>query len=73
MIKFWWRSQSPSGYRDFFQIYYYSKIWKVVINGHKSVAHNDAPDGDTSKTCLGGGMYCPSASSYYCYNYIAKT
>jgi len=49
------------------------EIWKVVINGHKSVAHNDAPDGDNSKTCLGGGMYCPSASSYYCYNYIAKT
>jgi len=24
------------------------------------------PYRDTGKTCLGGGMHCPSASSYYC-------
>jgi len=32
----------------------------VVINGHKSAAHTDSPDGGTGKTCLGGGMPCPS-------------
>jgi len=26
-----------------------------VVNGHKSVAHTDSPDGGTGKTCLGGG------------------
>jgi len=25
---------------------------------------------DTGKTCLGGGMHCPSASSYYVVSYI---
>jgi len=34
-----------------------------VVNGHKSAAHTDSPDGGTSKTCLGLGMHCPSASS----------
>ena len=29
----------------------------------KSAAHTDSPDGETGKTCLGGGMHCPSASS----------
>jgi len=23
------------------------------------------PDGDTGNTCLGGGRYCPSASSFF--------
>jgi len=30
------------------------------------------PDRDTGKTCLGGGMYCPSASSlcyYFCHRF----
>jgi len=49
-----------------FRIRHYWEIWKVV-NGHKSAAHNDAPDGGTGKTCLGGGMHCPSASSLNCY------
>ena len=35
-----------------------------MVNGHKSAAHTDSPDGDTGKTCLGGGMHCPSASSF---------
>jgi len=34
-----------------------------VINGHKSAAHTDMPDGCTGRTCLGGGMHCSSASS----------
>jgi len=37
-----------------------------VVNGHKSAAHTDSPDGGTGKTCLGGGMHCPSASSCLC-------
>jgi len=34
-----------------------------VVYGHKSAAHTDLPDGGTDKTCFGGGMRCPSASS----------
>jgi len=34
-----------------------------MINGHKSAAHTDLPDGGTGKTCLGRGVHCPSASS----------
>jgi len=34
-----------------------------VVNGHESATHTDSPDGGTGKTCLGGGMHCPSASS----------
>jgi len=45
-----------------FRIHYYWKILEVV-NGHKSAAHTDSLDGRTGKTCLGGGMHCPSASS----------
>jgi len=45
-----------------FRIRHYWEIRKVV-NGYKSAAHTDSPDGGTSKTCLGGGMHCPSASS----------
>ena len=35
----------------------------IMANGHKSAAHTDSPDGGTGKTCLGGGMHRPSASS----------
>ena len=35
-----------------------------MVNGHKSAAHTDSPDGGTGKTCLGGGMHCPNASSF---------
>jgi len=45
-----------------FRIRHYQEMWKVV-NGHKSVAHTDSPDGGTGKTCLGRGMHCPSACS----------
>jgi len=30
---------------------------------HYCVIHIDSLDGGTGKTCLGGGMHCPSASS----------
>jgi len=36
---------------------------KWLTDGHKSAAHTDSPDGGISKTFLGGGMHCPSASS----------
>jgi len=58
MFKFRWRSGSTSGYRVVFRIRHYWEIRKVV-NGHKSAAHPDSPDGGTGKTCLGGGMHCP--------------
>ena len=34
----------------------------MVIKRHKSAGHTESPDGGTGKMCLGGGMYCPSAS-----------
>ena len=39
--------------------------WEIrkVVNGHKSTAQTDSPDDGTGKTCLGEGMYYPSASS----------
>ena len=37
-----------------------------MVNGHKSAGHTDSPYGGTGKTCLGGGMHCPSASSFQC-------
>ena len=46
-----------------FRIHHYWEIWKVV-NGHKSAAHTDLPDGSTGKTCLGGGMHCSISSSF---------
>jgi len=45
-----------------FRIRHYWEIRKVV-NGHKSAVHIDLTDGGTGKTCLGGGLHCPSASS----------
>jgi len=64
MVKFWWRSGSPSGYRIDFRIRHYWEIRKVV-NGW--FIHTISPDGSTGKTCLCGGMQCPSASSYLYY------
>jgi len=49
--------------RIVFRIHHYWDIRKVV-NGHKSAARTDSPDGGTGKTCLGGGIHCPSASSF---------
>jgi len=42
--------------------------WEIrkVVNGHKSAAHTDSPDGGTGKTCLGGSLHCPNASSFTC-------
>jgi len=41
------------------------RYWEIrkLVNGRKSAAHTDSPDGSSGKTCLGGGMHCPSASS----------
>ena len=36
-----------------------------MVNGHKSAAHTDLPDGGTDKTCLDRGMHCSSISSYH--------
>jgi len=44
-----------------------------VVNGHKSAAHTDPPDGGAGKMCLGGGVHCPSASSCYFYGLDVKT
>jgi len=64
VFKFWWQSGSLSGYSIVFRIHHYREIWKVIINKHRFPAHTDSPDGGTGKTCLGGGMLCPGASSY---------
>jgi len=45
-----------------FWICHYREI-RQVVNGDKSVAHTDLPDGGTGKTCLSRGMQSPSASS----------
>jgi len=47
------------------QIRHYWEIRKVV-NGYRCAAHTDSPDGGTGigKTCLGGGIRCPSAFSW---------
>ena len=36
-----------------------------MVNGHKSVAYSDSPDGATGEMCLGRGMQCPTASSLW--------
>ena len=54
-------SGNPNHHQDtgiVFQLRHYWEIRKV-INGHKSTAHGDSPDGGTGKTCLGGGMPVP--------------
>ena len=33
-----------------------------MVNGHKSAAHTNSPDGSAGKTYLGGGMHCASTS-----------
>ena len=49
-----------------FRVRHYWEIQKVV-NGHKSTAHTDSPNGGAGRTCLGGGMHCPSAFSCRCF------
>jgi len=51
MIKFWWQSGSPSGYRDCFLDL--SLLGDMESHRHKPVAHTDPPDGGTGKMCLG--------------------
>jgi len=46
-----------------FQIRHCWEIRKLIIIRHKSAGHTDMPDGGSGKTCLGGGMHYPSASS----------
>ena len=42
-----------------------------MVNGHKSAAHTDSPDGGTGKTCLGGDkQYCPIASAFKIIDYV---
>jgi len=53
-----------------FRIRHYWEI-QQVDDEHKSAARTDLPDGDTGKTCLGGGMHCPSASSFIWFTLIA--
>jgi len=48
-----------SGYRDCFL----DSSLRKVVNGHKSAAHSDSPDGGNGKVCFGGDTLCPSASS----------
>jgi len=36
-------------------------VIRKVVNGHKSIAHTDSPDGGTGKTCLGGAMQAAAA------------
>jgi len=52
MIKFWWRSDNHLGTGIVF-------FWIRQ-------KHTNSPDGGNGKTCLGGGMRCPSASIYKC-------
>jgi len=59
-IEFWWQSGLLSGYRDCFPDL---SLLGDTGSGHESAAPTDLPDGGTGKTCFGGGMHCPSASS----------
>jgi len=40
---------------------------RLNFGGDKNHGPDPDPYRDTGKTCLGGGMHCPSASSYYYY------
>jgi len=52
VFKFWWQI----GNLD------HSLDTGIVFRIHHYI-HNDSPDSGTSKTCLGGGLHCLSASS----------
>ena len=58
-------SGDPDHYLDTGIVFRIRHSWEIrkVVNGRKSAAHNDSPDGGTGKTCIGGGMPCPGASS----------
>ena len=74
-VKFWWRSGSPSGwihglfFSGFITIGRHVKwlrdinlLLHPVIYSYRFARWRDWYR-DTGKTCLGGGMHCPSASS----------
>jgi len=61
--KFRWRFGHRLDTGIVFRIRHYWEIQKVV-NGHKSAAHTDSLAGDTCNACLGGGMRCPSVSTF---------
>jgi len=73
MIKFRWRSESPSGYSLYRDCFPYSSLGLIGRYGKwltdKSAAHSNLPNGGTGKTCLGGGMLCPNACSSYWYDH----
>jgi len=55
-----------------FRVCHYWEIRKVV-NEYKSAAHADSQHGGTGKTCLDGGLHCPSAfSCWRCCRYYFK-
>jgi len=71
-ITFWWRSGSPSGYRDCFPdssllgdtevVNGVNLLLLPVIHSYWFGSWRDWYR-DTGKTCLGGGMHCLSTSS----------
>ena len=74
MIKFWWRSGSPSGHMDCFpdssllanresginRLHCATLQWFACTNRHR-----DSNYYVITSPALGGGMYCLSASSFY--------
>jgi len=81
MIKFWWRSGSPSLSGIVFRIRHYldktytesginqlrcaTLQWKAR-HSNDDVITSPAHDRQPRQTCFGGGMHCPSASSLEC-------
>ena len=55
----------PDNHLDTGIVFLIRHYWEIrkMVNGHKSAAHTDSPDGGTGKMRLGEGMRCPSASS----------
>jgi len=55
----------PDHCLDTWIVFWIRDCWDMqkVVNGHKSGAHTDSPDGGTGMMCLGGGVHYPSASS----------
>jgi len=57
-------SGDPDHHLDTGIVFWIRHRWETqkVVNGHKSAAHTDSPDGGSDKTCLGGAMPCLSQS-----------
>jgi len=78
MIKFWWRSGSPSGYRDCFRIRQYWEIRKVISTQRSRLILQPTAPRDAAvlgrhrhsnydvitSPALCGGIHYPSASSF---------